>query len=275
MKEFWIRFFRNRAAVLGLSILGFVILLAILGPLFYPDSPFKLVGHPMTAPCRNFPLGTDSLGRDVAAGIAYGAQTSLFMGLIASIVTVLLGILVGGLAGYYGSWIDQVLMRFTEIFQTIPTFIFAILLVAIMTPSIVSVIIAIVVVSWSGIARLVRGEFKSLRNREFIQASVCLGMNDIHIMLFHILPNCLSSIIVTGSLMVANAILIESGLSFLGLGDPNKMSWGFLVGSGRSFLRQAWWISTFPGITILLTVLAINLVGDGFNDAFNPRLRNR
>jgi peptide/nickel transport system permease protein len=275
MTEFWIRFSRNRAAVSGAFILGLMVLLAIFGPLFYPGSPFKLVGQPMTAPCRNFPVGTDTLGRDVAAGIVYGARTSLLMGLLAAAVTVILGILVGGVAGYYGGWIDQTLMRVTEVFQTIPSFVFAILLVAIMKPSIKSVVIAIAVVSWPGVARLVRGEFMSLRNREFVQASMCLGMNDIRVMLFQILPNCLSPIIVTGSLMTATAILIESGLSFLGLGYPNVMSWGFLIGSGRSFLRIAWWICTFPGIAILLTVLAINLAGEGLNDALNPRLRNR
>jgi peptide/nickel transport system permease protein len=197
------------------------------------------------------------------------------MGLLAATVTVVFGILMGGVAGYYGGWIDLTLMRVIEVFQTIPPFVFAIVLVAIMKPSTESVVIAIAVVSWPGIARLVRGEFMSLRNREFVQASMSLGMNDIRIMLFQILPNCMSPIIVTGSLMTATAILFESGLSFLGLGDPNVMSWGFLISSGRSFLRISWWICTFPGIAILLTVLAINLTGEGVNDALNPRLRNR
>jgi len=181
----------------------------------------------------------------------------------------------GGLAGYYGGWIDDLLMRVTEMFQTIPSFVFAILLVAIMKPSIESIVIAIAVVSWPAVARLVRGEFLSLRHREFVQACHTVGMSDIRIMLGEILPNCLSPIIVTGSLMVATAILIESGLSFLGLGDPNIMSWGFLIGAGRTVLRSAWWVCTFPGVAILMTVLAINLVGEGLNDALNPRLRER
>jgi peptide/nickel transport system permease protein len=179
----------------------------------------------------------------------------------------------GGLAGYYGGWVDDVLMRVTEIFQTIPSFIFAILLVAILKPSIESVVIAIAVVSWPAVARLVRGEFMSLREREFVQACVCLGMSTGRILVLQILPNALSPIIVAGSLMVATAILIESALAFLGLGDPNVMSWGFLIGAGRTVLRSAWWVCTFPGIAILLTVLAINLVGEGLNDALNPRLR--
>jgi len=211
----------------------------------------------------------------VAAGIAHGARTSLLIGGLATAVAVLLGVVLGGFAGYFGGWIDDLLMRVTEMFQTIPSFIFAILIVAIMKPSINSIVIAIAVVSWPAVARLVRGEFMSMRNREFVQACHIVGMSDWRIMLREILPNCLSPIIVAGSLMVATAILIESGLSFLGLGDPNIISWGFQIGAGRTVLRSAWWVCTFPGVAILLTVLAINLVGEGLNDALNPRLRNR
>jgi len=276
MMEFWNLYRRNRSAVIGLVILAIVVALAISAQLFFPESPFKLVGKSMSPPgVEGFILGSDRLGRDVAAGIAHGAKTSLLIGLLATAVAVGFGAVMGGLAGYYGGWIDDVLMRVTEMFQTIPSFVFAILLVAIMKPSIESIVIAIAVVSWPAVARLVRGEFLSLRNREFVQACHTLGMSDVRIMLGEILPNCLSPIIVTGSLMVATAILIESGLSFLGLGDPNVMSWGFLIGAGRTELRTAWWVCTFPGIAILLTVLAINLVGEGLNDALNPRLRER
>ncbi|MEL7171384.1 MAG: ABC transporter permease [Pseudomonadota bacterium] len=276
MSGFWKRFARNRQAVFGLSILGIVIIMAATAQLFFPADPFSLAGRSMSPPGENgFLLGSDSLGRDVAAGIAHGAKTSLLIGLIATLVAVFIGVIMGALAGYYGGWIDDILMRTTEMFQTIPSFIFAILLVAIMKPSIESIIIAIAVVSWPAVARLVRGEFLSLRNREFVQACHTVGMSDIRIMLGEILPNCLSPIIVIGSLMVATAILIESGLAFLGLGDPNIMSWGFQIGAGRTLLRSAWWVCTFPGIAILLTVLAINLVGEGLNDALNPRLRER
>ncbi|MEM8698440.1 MAG: ABC transporter permease [Pseudomonadota bacterium] len=276
MGDFWQRFARNRQALLGLGILGGVVILAAIAPLIYPADPFSLAGQAMSPPGANgFLLGSDSLGRDVAAGIAHGAKTSLMIGMIATLVAVLIGVIMGALAGYYGGWIDDLLMRTTEMFQTIPSFVFAILLVAIMKPSIESVVIAIAVVSWPAVARLVRGEFLSLRNREFVQACHTVGMSDIRIMLGEILPNCLSPIIVIGSLMVATAILIESGLAFLGLGDPNVMSWGFQIGAGRTLLRSAWWVCTFPGIAILLTVLAINLVGEGLNDALNPRLRER
>ncbi|MEM1276378.1 MAG: ABC transporter permease [Pseudomonadota bacterium] len=276
MQDFWKRFARNRSALLGLGIIIVIVLMAATAQLFFPDDPFSLAGRAMSPPGENgFLLGSDSLGRDVASGIAHGAKTSLLIGLIATLVAVVIGVIMGALAGYYGGIIDDLLMRTTEMFQTIPSFVFAILLVAIMKPSIESVVIAIAVVSWPAVARLVRGEFLALRNREFVQACHTVGMSDVRIMLGEILPNCLSPIIVIGSLMVATAILIESGLAFLGLGDPNVMSWGFQIGAGRTLLRSAWWVCTFPGIAILLTVLAINLVGEGLNDALNPRLRER
>ena len=276
MNRFWGRFSKNKSAVFGLIILFLVILMAVIANWIYPDDPFRLAGKPMSSPGANgFLLGSDTLGRDVAAGIAHGAKTSILIGLLATIAAVFIGIIFGALAGYYGGVIDDALMRVTEIFQTIPSFVFAILLVAIMKPSIESIVIAITVVSWPAVARLVRGEFMSLKNREFVQACHTLGMNDSRIMMREILPNCLSPVIVIGSLMVATAILIESGLAFLGLGDPNIMSWGSQIGAGRTMLRSAWWVCTFPGIAILITVLAINLVGEGLNDAFNPRLRER
>ena len=276
MNRFWGRFSKNKSAVFGLIILLLVILMAVIANWIYPDDPFRLAGKPMSSPGTNgFLLGSDTLGRDVAAGIAHGAKTSILIGLLATIAAVFIGIIFGALAGYYGGVIDDALMRVTEIFQTIPSFVFAILLVAIMKPSIESIVIAITVVSWPAVARLVRGEFMSLKNREFVQACHTLGMNDSRIMKREILPNCLSPVIVIGSLMVATPILIESGLAFLGLGDPNIMSWGFQIGAGRTMLRSAWWVCTFPGIAILITVLAINLVGEGLNDAFNPRLRER
>lgn len=274
--SFWRRFCRNRSAVVGLFILAIVILIAASASILFPEDPFKLVGQSMSAPLENgFLLGSDTLGRDVAAGMAHGARVSLLIGLLATTVAVSLGVLLGAFAGYFGGWIDDVLMRLTEMFQTIPSFIFAILIVAIMKPSINSVVIAIAVVSWPAVARLVRGEFLAMRNREFVQACHIIGMSDWRIIVREILPNCLSPIIVSGSLMVATAILIESGLAFLGLGDPNIISWGFQIGAGRTVLRSAWWVCTFPGIAIMLTVLAINLVGEGLNDAMNPRLRER
>lgn len=275
MNDAWRRYRRNPGAVVGLALLALVIVIAVSALIIYPHSPFKILAKPYEPPFGEFMLGTDTLGRNVAAGIAHGARVSLMIGLLATLIAVMVGTVIGGLAGYYRGWVDDVLMRITELFQTIPSFIFAIVLIAIMTPSLESVIIAIAAVTWPPVARLVRGEFLALRNREFVQACIGLGMTDARIILTQILPNSLSPIIVISSLMVATAILFESGLSFLGLGDPNVMSWGFMIGAGRDVLRIAWWVSTFPGIAILVTVLALNLVGDGLNDALNPRLRGR
>lgn len=269
----WSRFRRNRPAVVGLAFLGVLTLMALLAPVVFPRSPFEIVGKPFLPPFGEWLLGTDSLGRDIAAGLAHGARTSLMIGLVATVVALAIGTVLGGLAGYYGGLVDDALMRFTEFFQTIPSFIFAIVLVAILSPSIASIVTAIAVVSWPPIARLVRGEFMTMRRREFVEASICLGMSDLAVIFRQILPNALSPIIVTGSLMVASAILIEAALAFLGLGNPNTISWGFMIGAGRSFLRDAWWLCAMPGIAILLTVLSINLVGEGLNDALNPRLR--
>ena len=273
MKAFVRRFVRHRAALLGLVVLMAIVLMAIAGPLIYPRNAFEFVGQPFHEPFGKYLLGTDSLGRDVAAGIIQGARTSLMIGALAAVVATIVGTLIGGFAGYFGGRLDDLLMRTTEFFQTIPSFIFAILLVALMHPSVQSVVIAIAVVSWPPMARLVRGEFLALRNREFVQACIGMGMTDMRVIFLHVLPNCLSSIIVTGSLLVATAILTESGLSFLGLGDPNVMSWGYMVGASRDFLRHAWWLCAIPGIAIMLAVLSINLVGDGLNDALNPSLR--
>ena len=271
---FWRRFRRNRPAFYAAWLLAAIVLLALFAPLLYPRDPFAIVGKPFLPPFGEFLFGTDQLGRDVAAGIARGAITSLLIGVVATACAMLIGVVVGGAAGYFGGRIDALLMRTTEAFQTVPAFIFAIVLVAILSPSLESTIIAIAVVSWPPMARLVRGEVLATRNREFVQACMSLGMSDARVILRHILPNCASSIVVTASLMVATAILIESGLSFLGLGDANLMSWGYLIGAGRTVLRSAWWVCAFPGIAILLTVLSINLFGEGLNDALNPRLRN-
>jgi peptide/nickel transport system permease protein len=273
MRAFLSRFVRHRPAVLGLVILLMVTAFALLAPLIHPASPFGLVGRPFQPPFGEYLFGTDQLGRDLAAALLYGARTTLLIGLIATTIAVLVGVTIGGLAGYYGGRLDAALMRLTEIFQTIPFFLFAILLLAVLTPSIVNVIIAIAVVSWPPMARLVRGDFLAMRDREFVLACVSMGMSNARIILRHILPNTLSSIIVTASLMVATAILIESSLSFLGLSDPNVMSWGFIIGAGRTAIRTAWWVCAIPGIAILLTVMSINLVGEGLNDALNPRLR--
>jgi peptide/nickel transport system permease protein len=267
------RFARNRMAVLGAVVLLLVLVLVLIGPVVYPQGAFAITGKPMQPPGGGFLLGTDTLGRDVAAGIALGARTSMLVGVASTCVAILLGAVIGGLAGYYRGWVEIALMQVTAFFQTIPSFILALLLVAILSPSLTSEIIAIALVSWPAIARLVRGQFVALGGREFVLACVGLGAGDARIIFRHLLPNCASPVIAVGSLLIATAILLETGLAFLGLGDPNLMSWGLQISAGRAVLRQAWWVCTFPGIAILLTVLAINMVGDGLNEALNPRLR--
>ena len=277
MIDFWRRFLRNKGAVLGLGILLIVVLVAALAPLLYSYSPWSMVQRPFLPPFEQegFLFGTDTLGRDIGAGLAFGAQISLLVGIVSTLVALTIGVILGAFAGYYGGLLDHALMRFTEFFQTIPSFALAIVLVAIFQPSTISIIIAIAVVSWPPVARLVRGEFLSLRSREFVQASVVLGQRNTKIIVSQILPNTLSPVIVMASLMVAQAILLESSLSFLGLGDPNTMSWGYMIGAARSVIRQAWWMSFFPGMAILLTVLSLNIVGEGLNDALNPHLARK
>ncbi|MGB3719244.1 MAG: ABC transporter permease [Proteobacteria bacterium] len=272
MKSFRERFLGNPRVLVGLAWLVFVLILALLANILAPTDPFAIVGQPFQPPGGNFVLGTDSLGRDVLAGLIHGARTTLLVAVLSTLAAVAFGTLVGAVAGYYGGIIDDALMRMTEFFQTIPSFLFAIVLIAILSPSATNLVIAIAVVSWPPIARIVRGEVLSLKAREFVQAAVIAGQRDSAILVSQILPNALSPLIVTGSLMVATAILVESALSFLGLGAPNQMSWGFMIGAARSFMREAWWLVTIPGCMILLTVLSINLVGEGLNDALNPRL---
>jgi len=272
VNTFWQRFFGNPRVIGGLAWLGLVVLVAAAAPLLSAYHPFEIVAEPFLTPSAAHPFGTDSLGRSIWAGLVHGARTTMVIAILATIASVAFGTLVGALAGYFGGFVDDGLMRLTEFFQTIPSFIFAIVLVAILTPSATSLIVAIAVVSWPPIARVVRGEVLSVKSREYVQAAVLVGQGDMAILFRQVLPNTLSPLIVTGSLLVATAILVESALSFLGLGAPNLMSWGFMVGAGRSFLRDAWWLVTIPGVAILLTVLSINLVGEGLNDALNPRL---
>ena len=274
MGDFLRRFARNRGAVIGVLILLVVIIVAATAPLVYPGSPWRMVQRPFLAPLQvaGFPLGTDTVGRDVASGLAHGALVSLLVGLVSTTVALLIGVPIGAIAGYFGGFVDDVLMRFTEFFQTVPAFALAIVIVAIFQPDIYSIVTAIAIVSWPPVARLVRGEFLSLKTREYVEAAILSGQSHSRVILTQILPNAISPIIVLASLMVATAILLESSLSFLGLGDPNLMSWGYMIGAARTVIRQAPWLSIFPGLAILFTVLALNLIGEGLNDALNPRL---
>ena len=276
MKDVLHSFARNPGALAGLGFLILVLLVAIFASVLFPASPWQMAGTPFMPPEQGgFLLGSDSLGRDVAAGIAYGSRVSLLIGAVSTLVSLAIGIGLGALAGYAGGFVDDAVMRVTEFFQTIPSFILAVVLVAIFSPTLYSIVGAIALVSWPPVARVVRAEFRTLRGREFVQAAEVLGRSRAAIIFREILPNALPPVIVLGSLMIASSILLESALSFLGLGDPNLMSWGFMIGAGRSVIQMAWWVSVFPGIAIFLTVLALNLVGEGLGDALDPRLARR
>lgn len=277
MRDFWGRYSQNRGGIIGLALLAIILIVAVTAPLFFPESPWKMVNRPFLPPLDNMahPLGTDTVGRDVATGLAHGARVSILVGLVSTFAALLIGIPIGATAGYFGRWVDDVLMRFTEFFQTVPSFALAIVLVAVFHPSIVSITLSIAIVSWPPVARLVRGEVLSLRSREYVEAAILQGLSTPAIILRQILPNAISPIIVMGSLMVASAVLLESSLSFLGLGDPNLLSWGYMIGAARTVIRQAWWLSFFPGVAIVMTVLALNLIGESLNDALNPRLSRK
>ena len=275
LMKIWRKHFRNKAALVGLILLLLVFSTAIVGPLLYPVDPFELLGRKFTPPGERFLLGTDYLGRDVLAGIIQGSRTSLLVGIMAAGMMMTIGIAFGALAGFYGGFIDEALMRLTEFFQVLPSFILAMVVVTLFKPTLWTIIFAISISMWTGTSRILRAEFMSIRERDFVIASRALGSKNRRIIFREILPNALPPMIVNASLMVGVAILFEAGLSFLGLADPNVMSWGYMIGSSRIYLRQAWWTVTFPGLAIFVTVLSLSLVGDWLNDFLNPKNRGK
>lgn len=275
--EIFVRFTRSPVAVTGLLLLVIIIGLAIFADVLYPGDPLALAGRPLQWPSLTgkFLLGTDLSGRNIAAEIAHGARVTLIMGMTSTIIALTLGIVVGAFAGFNGGMIDELLMRLTEAFQTLPSFILLLVLVLIFGSSITTVSIAVAIVSWPPVARLTRAEFLTLRNREFVQACHSIGLTRRWIMFREVLPNALPPIIVYASVVMATAILLESALAFLELSDPNVASWGNLIGQGRKVLRSEWYVSAIPGVSILLTILSVSLFGQGLNDALNPRLHRR
>lgn len=275
--EAWRVFRTNKAALLGLAILSTLVVAMLVGPAVYGVEPFDLAGAPFTEPFTDpqLWLGTDYLGRDVLAGVLVGGRATVLVGLAAATVAVTIGVSIGALAGFFGGWVDTALSRVTELFQVLPALLFAMVLVTLFTPSLTVVIFAIGVVAWTGTARLARAEFMRLRNLEYASAARAMGAGPLRLMLREILPNALPPLIVSATLIVGSAILFEAGLSFLGLSDANVMSWGLMIGSNRRNILECWWAVTFPGAAIFLTVLAVSLIGDGLNDAFNPKLHLR
>lgn len=276
LSEAWEMFRHNHSAMVGLALLVVIVLGAIFGPMLYPTDPFDMVWAPFSPPGEEgFLLGTDYLGRDLFSQILYGARVTLIIGLSAAIVTVVIGVTVGALAGFYGGIVEEVLMRFTEFFQVLPTLLFSMVIVALFGASLTMITFAIGIVSWTAVARITRSEFQRVRELEYVMASRASGASNGKLMFEVILPNALPPIIVQSALMVGSAILFEAGLSFLGLTDPNVVSWGQIIGSNRQYILESSFTVTIPGLAIFITVLAISLVGDGLNDALNPKLRKR
>ena len=274
--EIWKMFIANRAALVAMVVLVCIILLAIFGPLFYPTDPFEMVWMPFTPPGTDgFILGTDYLGRDLLAGLLHGGRVSITIGLVAALMSVFIGISFGAFAGYYRGYVEEVLMRITEFFQVLPTLLFSMVIVALFGASLQIITIAIGLVSWTAVARITRAEFLRIRELEYVTASRSAGATNFKLIFAIILPNALPPIIVQSALMVGSAILFEAGLAFLGLSDPNVVSWGQIIGSNRTYILDASYTVTIPGLAIFVTVLAISLIGDGLNDALNPKLRQR
>ncbi len=273
---FWSRLSRNKLALIGGVIVIILFLIALFAPWFSPHDPGKIdVTRILEAPSREHPLGTDELGRDVLSRMIWGSRISLAVGFVAVGILSVIGVFLGSLAGYYGGWIDSVIMRFVDIMLCFPTFFLILAVIAFISPSIWAIMIVIGVFGWMGVARLIRAEILSLKEREFILAARSQGAGDLRIIFRHIIPNALSPVLVSAILGVAAAILTESALSFLGIGvQPPTPSWGNMLTAGKDNIDIAWWLSLYPGLAILLTVLGYNLLGEGIRDALDPRLRD-
>ncbi|MBS7780526.1 ABC transporter permease [Acidovorax sp. CCYZU-2555] len=270
---FWARLRHSPAALAGGLILLLILAAALAATLFYPGDPRDMVGPPNLWPGADsaFPLGTDMLGRDMAAALMHGARQSLVIAFGAMLLAVVVGTAIGVVCGFFGGRIDDGLMRFTEIFLTMPTLLFTIALVIILGPSAGSIALALGLTSWPQIARLVRADALRVRQNDYVNAAVTMGMGSARIIVRHVLPNSLSAVIVSASVLVAQVILAEASLSFMGLGDTDTVSWGSMVGAGRQVLRTAWYMTALPGLAIFVTVMAFMLLGNGLNDVLNPR----
>jgi len=269
-------YLKNYSAVMGLIVLSLIIVISLIGPFIYSTDPFEMVWAPFTKPGeQGFILGTDYLGRDLLAQIIHGGRVTLAVGCAAALLSVFIGITIGALSGFYRGWVEEILMRITEFFQVLPTLLFSMVIVALFGASLPVITFAIGIVSWTAVARITRAEFLRIRELEYVTASRSVGAKNIYLIMQVILPNALPPIVVQATLMVGSAILFEAGLSFLGLSDPNVMSWGAIMGNNRQYILLEGYILMYPGLAIFITVLAISLVGDGLNDALNPKLRKR
>lgn len=275
LHKFWRRYKMNKAGVLGLIILTFIVFMALFSNVIAPFDPMDNSFGLKLAPNSVNWFGTDQLGRDIFSRVIYGARISLTVGFCASLASTILGVIVGSIAGYFGKTTDIVFMKITEAFQVFPQFFVAILFAAFFGSSIWMVILIIGLLSWPSCARIVRGEFLSLKEQEFVCAAKSTGTREHTIIFYEILPSAMPQVIVNASLRMATAILTEAALNFFGCGDPTGISWGKMLNDAQGYLRIAPWTSIFPGVAILFTVLSINLVGDALNDALNPKFRER
>jgi peptide/nickel transport system permease protein len=271
---FWKSFRRNRFAVAGGAVVTILFVISLLAPFITPWDPAAINAYQvLTPPSASHWMGTDELGRDVFSRVIYGARISLYVGFVAVGIALAIGALVGLASGFYGGWIDAILMRFVDIMLCFPTFFLILAMIALLEPSIWIIMLVIGVTSWMGVARLVRAEVLSIKERDYIMAARSIGASDMRIIFRHILPNAAAPMLVAATLGVGGAILTESALSFLGIGvQPPIPSWGNILTSGKDYLEFAWWLSLFPGLAILVTVLAYNLLGEGIRDALDPRL---
>ena len=274
LQSFLTTYAQSKLGVVGLSVFLVFIVLAVVTPYIAPFDPDALlVGKPLSPPSSTYIMGTDSFGRDVLSRILYGTRASLLVGVLAATTSAIIGIIVGAIAGYFGGRIDDLLMRVAEFFIVLPQFFLALIMAAIYGPNLLSIILIISILGWPTTARLLRAQFLYLRELDFVAASKVVGEPKIRIIFAEIFPNALSPIIANSALLVGTAVLLESGLSFMGLSDPNVFSWGKMLGEAQNYIRQAWWLATFPGSCIFILVLAANLIGDGLDQALNPRLR--
>lgn len=264
------RLVRSPTGVLGIATTGLVLLTGLLAPLLAPADPFAIDAPPLAAPSWDHPMGTDALGRDLLSGIIFGARAALIVAGATAALVLVIGMAVGTVSGYFGGRVDDVLMRTTEFFQVLPRFFTALIVIALFGPGLDRLVLVLGFTSWSLLARVVRAEVLSLREREFVEAARADGASHWRIMTRELLPNALPAAAVFVGLVVAQVLLIEASLGFLGLGDPNVMSWGFLASQAQRFLRVAWWLSFFPGAAIMLAVLGLNLLGDAVTDAAGP-----
>ncbi len=273
--DFWKRFSKNKIALVGSCVVILLFIASIFAPWIAPYDPQEINLKMVLAPPSSSHLcGTDQLGRDVFSRMVWGSRISLKVGFVATGIAILIGAFLGAVAGYYGRWTDAVIMRFVDIMLCFPTFFLILAVIALLEPSIWNIMIIIGVTGWMGITRLVRADFTSLKERDFVLAARAIGASDFRIIFVHILPNAMASVLVAATLGVAGAILTESALSFLGIGvQPPTPSWGNILTAGKDNIDIAWWLSLYPGLSILITVLGYNLLGEGIRDSLDPRLK--